>query len=329
MKACVYGMGAIGGLIGYGLSEAGCNLSAVARGETLEALRTKGLRVRTGDGIASVPVQAVVDPAELGVQDLVVIAVKAPALAAVADRLGPLIGKDTIVLPAMNGVPWWFFQGFGGKFAGTVLRSVDPGSRIARSIPADRVVGCVVHLGASSPEPGLVVAGPGRRLILGEPSGAMTERLRGLAELLRRGGFEAETTGSIQREIWYKLWGNMTMNPISALTGATMDRILDDPLLSRFCLGIMAEAKRIGAKIGCPIDQSGEERLGIARKLGAFKTSMLQDLEAGKPVELDALVASVKEIGELAGENTPGIDALLGLARLMARTRGLYPEADQ
>lgn len=322
----MYGMGAIGGLIGYGLAEAGCELSAVARGETLAALRTKGLRLRTGDGIAAAAVRAVENPAELGVQDLVVIAVKAPALAAVAERLRPLLGEDTIVLPAMNGVPWWFFQGFGGKFEGTVLRSVDPESRIARAIPADRVMGCVVHLGASSPEPGLVLAGPGRRLILGEPSGIGTKRLRDLAELLRKAGFEAEITGSIQREIWYKLWGNMTMNPISALTGATMDRILDDPLLSRFCLGVMGEAKRIGESIGCPIDQSGEERLGIARKLGAFKTSMLQDVESGKPVELDALVASVKEIGELAGESTPGIDALLGLARLMARTRGLYPE---
>jgi 2-dehydropantoate 2-reductase len=224
----------------------------------------------------------------------------------------------------MNGVPWWFFQGFGGELQGFSLRSVDPQGSIAASIPASDVIGCVVHCGAFCPEPGLVKAIPLRRLILGEPSGAATERLDALCGILRTAGFDASPTERIQSEIWYKLWGNMTMNPLSALTGATMDRILDDPLVARFCLNIMAEAKRIGARIGCPIEQSGEDRMAISHKLGAFKTSMLQDVEAGRHIELDALVASVQEIGALLDEATPNIDILLGLARLQARTLGLY-----
>jgi 2-dehydropantoate 2-reductase len=325
MKVCVFGVGAIGGMIGYGLARAGCELSGVARGATLDALRERGLRFAEGKGIGSVPIRASGDPAELGVQDLVVLAVKAPALSEAASRIAPLLGPRTIVLPAMNGVPWWFFQGFGGELEGFSLRSVDPAGSIAAAIPASSVVGCVVHCGASCPEPGLVKAIPLRRLIVGEPSGAATERLDALCGILRTAGFEVSPTDRIQSEIWYKLWGNMTMNPLSALTGATMDRIVDDPFIARFCLEIMAEAKRIGARIGCPIEQSGEDRMAISRKLGPFKTSMLQDVEAGRRVELDALVAAVEEIGSLVGEPTPNIDILLGLARLQARTKGLYP----
>ena len=326
MKVCVFGLGAIGGRIGYGLAKAGHELSGIARGATLDALREKGLRYSCAGESGRVPIRAVADPAELGWQDLVVLAVKAPALSEVAPLLAPLLGPDTIVLPAMNGVPWWFSHGLGGVLEGRPLRAVDPSLAIAAAIPASRVLGCVVHLGASCPEPGLVAALPLRRLIVGEPSGQMTERLARVASALSDGGFEVEASDRIQREIWYKLWGNMTMNPLSALTGATMDRILADPLVARFCVDVMSEAKRIGAKIGCPIDQTEEDRMAISRSLGAFKTSMLQDVEAGRQVELDAIVASVREIGALVGEPTPSIDILLGLARLHARTRGLYPE---
>jgi len=326
MKVCVYGVGSIGGMIGFGLGASGCELSGVARGATLAALREKGLRFDSGASVGSVPIKASPDPAELGAQDLVILAVKAPALSDVASRIAPLLGPSTIVLPAMNGVPWWFFHGLGGKLEGHALESVDPLGSIAASIPASRILGCVVHIGASCPEPGLVKALPLRRLILGEPSGAASERLAMVAGVLRAAGFEVEESARIQREIWYKLWGNMTMNPVSALTGATMDRILGDPLVARFCCDVMAEARRIGAGIGCDIEQTEEDRMAISRTLGAFKTSMLQDVEAGRPVELDAIVSSVREIGALVGEPTPNIDALLGLARLHARTRGLYPE---
>jgi 2-dehydropantoate 2-reductase len=332
MRVCVYGVGAIGGTLGYGLAKAGCELSGVARGATLDALRARGLRLALADGsVDSVPIAASSDPRELGTQDLVILAVKAPALPLAAAGVGPLIGPGTVVLPAMNGVPWWFFQGgrpgFGGELAGASLRAVDPEGALAAAIPASSVIGCVVHLGSSCPEPGLVKTLPLRRLIVGEPSGLRTPRLAALASALTEAGFELEVTDAIQREIWYKLWGNMTMNPVSALTGATMDRIIDDPLVERFCMDVMGEAKRIGARIGCPIDQTEEDRMAISRTLGAFKTSMLQDVEAGRPVELDAIVASVREIGGLLGEATPNIDILLGLARLRARTLGLYPQA--
>lgn len=314
----------MGGLIGAGLAQGGVEVSVVARGATLDALRTHGFRLKTGEQEARAVV-ASADPAELGMQDLVVVAVKAPALAEVARHIGPLLGPDTAVLTAMNGVPWWFFQGFGGQYASTPLISVDPDGAIAAGIPAGQVVGCVVHLSASVMEPGLVRHGAGKRLIIGEPDGSQSERVRAVAAVLTTAGFDVEVSERIQADIWYKLWGNMTMNPISAITGATADRILDDPLVNRFCLAIMDEAARIGGKIGCPITQSGEERNAVTRQLGAFKTSMLQDVEAGKAVELDALVTVVREIGHMVGEPTPNIDALLGLARLHARVRGLYP----
>jgi 2-dehydropantoate 2-reductase len=325
MKVCVVGLGAIGGCFAYGLAASGHEVAGLARGATLDALRARGLRLTDGAGMGSVAIRAVETAGDLGAQDLVVLAVKAPALPEASSRIGPLLGFDTIVLPAMNGLPWWFFQGFGGAFEGSSLRSVDPAGAIASAIPARSLIGCVVHYGASCPEPGLVKTQATRPLILGEPSGRSTDRLGALCATLSAAGFEAEPSSCIQRDIWYKLWGNMTMNPLSALTGATMDKILDDPLVARFCLDIMAEAKRIGARIGCPIEQGGEDRMAISRKLGAFKTSMLQDVEAGRRVELDALVSAVREIGGLAGEATPNIDILLGLARLHARTRGLYP----
>ena len=325
MKVAIYGAGAVGGFIAAQVAAAGHEVSAIARGATLEALRAHGVRVESDAGVAAARVSATEDPAALGPQDLVVVAVKAPALRDVARRIGPLIRPDTIVMTAMNGVPWWFFDGFGGNYAGTRLASVDPDGSIAAAIVTRHVVGCVVHGAWTAPSPGVVRHVTGRRLIIGEPDGRDSPRLRRLAETLRAAGFEVEASPRIQADVWYKLWGNMTMNPVSAITGATCDRILDDPLVNRFCLGVMAEAARIGARIGCPISQSGEDRNAITRKLGAFKTSMLQDVKTGKPIELDALVTVVREIGQLVGEPTPAVDALLGLARLHARVRGLYP----
>jgi 2-dehydropantoate 2-reductase len=325
MKVCIYGAGAVGGFLGARLAEAGNEVSAVARGATLSNLQEYGLRVQLKESLLQMPVTAAEDPATLGPQELVVVAVKGPALAQVAAAIGPLLGPDTIVMTAMNGVPWWFFDGFGGEFAGTRLQAVDHDGSIAAAIPSSRVVGCVVHGSFSLIEPGFVRHGAGQRLIVGEPGGGVSGRLRALADVLAAAAFEVEASPAIQTEIWFKLWGNMTMNPISALTGATCDLILDDPLVNRFCLDIMGEAARIGAKIGCPIAQTGEERNAMTRHLGAFKTSMLQDVEAGRAVELDAIVAVVSEIGRQVDEPTPCIDAVLGLARLAAQVRGLYP----
>ena len=324
MKICIYGAGAIGGWIGARLAALGEPVSVVARGATLAALHTHGLRLQQADGLLQVPVQAAANAAALGVQDLVVVAVKAPALAEVARGIAPLLGPHTLVLTAMNGVPWWFFQGFGGAYAGTALKAVDASGAIAAAIPARHVVGCVVHASCALQAPGVVQHHFGNKLILGEPSGQQTERAKALAALLKRAGFEAPLSEQIQRDTWYKLWGNMTVNPVSALTGATTDLILDDPLVRDFISQVMREAKEIGARIGIPIDQQPEDRHAVTRKLGAFKTSMLQDVEAGKPVELDALVTVVQELGVLTAVPTPFTDALLGLARLQARVKGLY-----
>ena len=324
MKICIYGAGAIGGWIGARLAAIGEPVSVVARGATLAALHTHGLRLQQTEGLLQVPVQAADNAATLGVQDLVVVAVKAPALAEVARGIAPLLGPHTMVLTAMNGVPWWFFQGFGGAYAGTALKAVDASGAIAAAIPARHVVGCVVHASCALQAPGVVQHHFGNKLILGEPSGQQTERAKALAALLKRAGFEAPLSEQIQRDTWYKLWGNMTVNPVSALTGATTDLILDDPLVRDFISQVMREAKEIGARIGIPIDQQPEDRHAVTRKLGAFKTSMLQDVEAGKPVELDALVTVVQELGVLTAVPTPFTDALLGLARLQARVKGLY-----
>ena len=328
-KICIYGAGAIGGWLGARLAAQGGAVSAVARGATLAALRTHGLRLREAGADGAVAerafaVQASDSPFDLGPQDLVIVAVKAPAMAEVARAIAPLLGPDTAVLTAMNGVPWWFLQGFGGPLAGTRLESVDPGGAIAQAIDARRVIGCVVHASCSVDEPGVIRRHFGNGLIVGEPAGGDTPRLASLAALLRQAGFDTTVSAQIQKDVWYKLWGNMTINPISAFTGATADRILDDDLARGFVSAVMLEAREIGARIGVPIEQTPEDRHQVTRKLGAFKPSMLQDVEAGRSVELDALVASVRELGQLTGVATPFTDALLGLARLHARVRGLY-----
>jgi 2-dehydropantoate 2-reductase len=322
-KVCIYGAGAIGAWIGARLARAGCELSVVARGATLQALQQHGLRCREGGTEHHAPVRASANPADLGVQDLVILAVKAPSLPEVAKQIRPLLGPATVVLTAMNGVPWWFLQGFGDKFAGTQLKAIDPRGEIARAIPAAQIIGGVVHANCSLAEPGCAQHHLGNRLIIGEPSAQKTERVQQLVQLLNRAGFETELSAQIQKDIWYKLWGNMTVNPVSALTGATTDKILGDKLVRDFISKVMLEAKEIGARIGIPIFQQPEDRHAVTLKLGAFKTSMLQDVEAGRPVEIDALVTVVQELGALTGVATPYTDVLLGLSRLQARTRGL------
>ncbi len=326
MKVCIVGAGAIGGFIGTRLAAAGASeVSALARGATLEALRSQGWRLRTADGLTQAPTRASDRPAELGVQDLVVIAVKGPSLPALAPSLGPLLGAHTRVLPAMNGVPWWFCHGLPGF--DEPLASVDPGGAIARAIPFEQVLGCVVHASTAVTEPGLVLHQKGQGLIVGEPAGGRSPRAQAVVDLLASAGFEATHAADVRYDVWYKLWGNMTMNPVSAFTGATIDRVLADPLVRDFCSSVMHEAAAIGARIGCPIEQSPEDRHAITARLGAFKTSMLQDVEASRPIELDAIVGAVREIGARLGVPTPGTDALLGLTRLFGRVRGLYPPA--
>jgi 2-dehydropantoate 2-reductase len=328
MRVCIYGAGAIGGLIGARLAALdGVEVSAVARGATLDALHRHGWRLQHGDQLLQSPVTASDDPAELGEHDLVVIAVKAQAMGDVAQRLAPLLGADTAVLPAMNGVPWWFANG-APQLGDAPLHSVDAGGRIAAAIAFERIIGCVVHASAFTSEPGLVEHRMGRGLIIGEPAGGDSARVRSLQALLERAGFEASAWPQIRQAIWYKLWGNLTMNPVSAITGATIDRVLDDALVREFCSAAMREASMIGSRIGCAIEQSPEDRHAVTRKLGRFKSSMQHDVEAGRAIELDAIVAAVREIAQRLQIATPNIDALLGLTRLFARVRGLYPETD-
>jgi 2-dehydropantoate 2-reductase len=325
-KICIYGAGAIGGWIGARLAQRpGVVLSVVARGETLIQLESHGLQLHSGDQTQNAKVQASAQPATLGVQDLVIIAVKAPSMLEVAKQIQPLIGPNTIVMTAMNGVPWWFLQGFGGIYANTPLKSVDPHGQIAKAIHAQHLIGCVVHASCSLRAPGQVQHHFGNGLIIGEPAGGSSLRVQALHQLLRDAGFDATLSNHIQKDVWFKLWGNMTINPISALTGATSDKILNDPNVLGFVSAVMLEAKAIGAAMGIAIDQQPEDRHAVTRKLGAFKTSMLQDVQAKRAVELDALVGAVQELGQITKVPTPFTDALMGLARLQAQELGLYP----
>jgi 2-dehydropantoate 2-reductase len=330
MKVCIVGMGAIGGLfagwLGSRLPAGRVDLSALARGATLAALqRQGGLLLHGEDGPRTVALRASDDAQTLGPQDLIVLAVKGPALAAVAPAVQALSGPNTDVLVAMNGVPWWFFDGLGGPCEGLTLQAVDPGGRVRDLIPSRQVVGCVVHASSSVPAAGSVQPVQGKALLIGRPDGSQDERLHTWVGLLGDAGFATTLSARIQRDVWFKLWGNMTMNPLSALTGAPCDRILDDPLVRAYASAVMREAQTLGAAIGIPIAEDPEARHAVTRRLGRFKTSMLQDCEAGRPLELDALVGAVREIGAHLGLPTPHLDALFGLTRLMAQQRGLYP----
>jgi 2-dehydropantoate 2-reductase len=338
LKITIVGAGAIGGWLAAGLLRGQQKVSLLARGATLAALREHGLRYSDAQGTQSLKVQASDRTSDLGEQDWVVLALKAPALLAMAPTLSqtlrPLLGAKTRVLTAMNGVPWWFLHGLqpaqGIDLSGiSQLRSVDPMGQLTQALPPDRVTGCVVHASCHTPAPGHVHHHFGNGLILGDASGgAGTETLE-LVSVLGQAGFAAQTSQRIQQDVWYKLWGNMTMNPLSAITGATTDLMLNDPQVRAFVSRIMLEAREIGARLGLPIAQAPEDRHAVTAKLGAFKTSMLQDVEASREVELDALVTSVQELGRLTGVATPDTDTLLGLARLRLQVLGLYQGGSQ
>ncbi|MGH1361481.1 MAG: 2-dehydropantoate 2-reductase [Burkholderiaceae bacterium] len=337
MKVGVVGAGAIGGLIAGRIASHVAGLvpesqvSILARGASLEHLQRKGLAVyeadpQASDGFARTfdgPVNASDSAAVLGVQDILIISLKYNAMAAVVPKIAPMIGPETIIFSAMNGVPWWFAHGLSAAPAGMKLEAVDPDGVFSKVLPVEQVIGCVVHLAGSVRGPGVIQRNLGNRLVIGEPNGQMTERLRSVTELLERARFDVEPTDSIHAALWFKLWGNMTVNPVSAITGAWSDVILADPLLRGFLSDLMREAAQVGDKIGLPIHEDPESRHQVTAKLGAFKTSMLQDVEAGKPLELDALVAAVREIAQQVDVRTPHIDALLGLTRVFAKTRNL------
>jgi 2-dehydropantoate 2-reductase len=321
----IVGAGAIGGWIGVRLAASGHQVSVLARGATLAALRERPWRLLTAGRDMSATVLASDDAASLGPQDILLITLKGPALPGLAPALRPMIGDHTAIVTAMNGVPWWFLLGGGGGELGpTPLRSVDPDGNSAANLPYGQVVGCVVHAAASVSGPGEVRHTAGNKIIIGEPGGRVGLRLPTVAAAFEEAGFEVERSGAIERDIWYKLWGNMTMNTISAITGATCDRILDDPLVNDFVLRVMEEAKAIGARIGVKIDECGEARNAVTRRLGAIKTSMLQDVEAGRAIELDQLLGAPLEIASRLGMAAPHMETLFGMTRLFGVSRGLY-----
>lgn len=323
-KIAIVGAGAIGGWIGNKLAKNGAEVSVLARNKTLANINASGLKLFEDNAESIVRVKASDKPEELGVQDLVIIALKAPSLPSLAKQIKPLIGKDTVILTAMNGIPWWFLHNFGNALKNQTLSSIDQDGALQAAIPADQVIGCVVHASCSADAPGTIRHHFGNKLIIGEPSGGNTDRLLELEQLLSSVGYETNVSPQIQKDIWYKLWGNMTVNPISAITSATTDQIMGDDLVRGFASHIMLEAKLIGSKIGIDIDQSPEDRHVITRKMGAFKTSMLQDVQAKKQVEIDALIGAVHELGQKVNVETPFINALFGLSRLHAKNLGIY-----
>ena len=316
MRVAVVGAGAIGGWVAAKLAIAGEEVSVLARGDTLQLMHAEGIRLEEQGEEFVANVAAAGACEELGPQDLVIVAVKAPALPALASELKPLIGPGTTILPLLNGVPWWFVEG-------ERLPSVDPDGSIAAALPFEQILGCVVHASCSRSAPNRVNVKHADKLIIGEPDGGSSERLARLFALLDDAGLRPDQTNNVRRTIWYKLWGNATINPLSALTRATCDLILADPECRAWMLEGMAELAAIGAAIACPIRESGEDRMAVTARLGAFKTSMLQDVEAGRPIELEALVGAPREIAGRHGIATPALDRLYNVTKLMAESLGL------
>ena len=329
MKICILGAGAVGGLIAAWLARSGHEVCVVARGAQLEAIRLHGLRIRsrTDGSMETARPAAESDPAKLGPQDYVIVCVKAQNLAEVAAGIGPLVGAGTSIITAMNGVPWWFFDRLKFGDGRHRLESLDPGGKLARAMPTERIVGCVVHLAASRPEPGVISHNMGRKLILGEPGGANTARTKRIAEALGAAGFEALVTPSIEKEFWVKLLGNVSFNPVSALTVTTADRLIENREIKAYMVEIMREVLAIGRAVGVDAAIDPEARIDMARALGPFKTSMLQDLEAGKSLEIDGLLAGTLEIAAKAGVRAPYTESLFGLIRARAIATNQYQRA--
>jgi 2-dehydropantoate 2-reductase len=325
MKFCIYGAGAIGGYLAVELALSGQEVCVVARGAHLEAIREHGLKLVIQGREKVARVAAAEDPAAFGVQDVVVCALKAHQAYDCAPAFAPLLGPATAVLTAMNGIPWWYFYGAGGRFEGHHLRSVDPGGRQWEHVRPQRAIGCVVEPACEVVAPGVVVHHEFNRFTIGEPDGSRSSRVLTLSKALTEAGFDAPVRDNIRWNIWLKLWGNVCFNPISVLTGATLDRMTVEPGLLALCKAMMLEAKSVNEALGIhiPIEMM-DRRLAAAASVAGHKMSMLQDLERGRSLEIDALVASVHELGRLTGVSTPIIDAVLALVQERGRAAGLY-----
>lgn len=322
-RICVVGAGAVGGLIGARLARTPARVTLVDRGPRLEALESSGLTVVDPDGARATveDVRVTGDTADAGRQDLVVLAVKTYDLSEAARKMPPLLGPETLVLPVQNGIPWWYFHGIGGPHEGRRLESVDPEGVIAANIDPERVVGCVPYMAADVPQPGVVRHREGGYLPVGEPGDSRSRRAEALAELLEDAGFRSRVLEDVRSEIWLKAWGSLSFNPVSALTGATLAGICRDPGARGLVRAMMEEARAVGEALGVSFRRSIDRRIAGAEAVGEHETSMLQDLERGRPLELDALVGSVVELADLTGHPVPRIEAVYVLAQLRAETR--------
>ena len=327
MKICIFGAGAVGGYLGAQLTLAGYDVSLIARGAHLAAMKGKGLRLRI-DGEERVARPFLTDDAaEVGPQDYVIVSLKAHQALELADRFAPLLGPHTAVVTAMNGVPWWYFYKLPGPHAGHTLDSVDPGGRQWRLIGPERAIGCVVYPASEIVEPGVIRHISGNKFVLGEPDGTISKRCQRLSEALEKADLRAPIRDNIRDDIWKKLWGNLCFNPISALTRATLDVVATDPGTRALARDMMVEAQAVGEALGVEFRIDIDKRIDGAAAVGAHRTSMLQDLERGRAMEIDALVTSVQELGRLTDVPTPSIDAVLALVQQLGKTAGLYEGA--
>ena len=325
MKIAIYGAGAIGAHLGAMLARTEHEVSLIARGPHLKAMQENGLTFRSADETFTVHPKATDDPASLGPQDYVIVTLKAHQSGGVVDLMQPLLGPETAVVTCMNGVPWWYFYGLGGEHEGKTLETVDPGKKQWLGLGPERAIGCIVYPATEIVEPGVCQHIEGNTYSLGEPTGERSERAKALSQALIAGGLRAPVRTAIRDEIWVKLWGNLCFNPISALTHATLEDIGTDPGVREIVVRMMLEGQAVGEALGAKFKVSLDKRIAGAVAVGAHKTSMLQDLERGRPMEIDALVTAVAELGDIVGINTPTLDAVLALTQLRARTAGLYP----
>lgn len=324
MKICIFGAGAIGGYMGAKLAQAGADVSLVARGPHLAAMQSNGLTLIEEGETTTQTVTVSEDPAALGPQDYVIVTLKAHSVPPVVSKMQPLIGSNTTIVSGVNGVPWWYFHKIGGELEGTRLASVDPGDKQWDGFGPDRVLGCVVYPAAEVKEPGVVTHIEGNRFSLGEPDGSKSDRALALSKALSAAGLKAPVRPKLRDEIWVKLWGNLSFNPISALTHATLDVLCADEGTRPVARAMMVEAQQIAEKLGVKFPIDVDRRIDGGAAVGAHRTSMLQDLDQGRPMEIDALVASVQELGRVTQTPTPIIDTVLGLIQLRGKVAGLY-----
>lgn len=324
MKVAIFGAGAIGGMMGVKLAQAGADVTFIARGPHLAAMQANGVTMHSGGETIVVHPRCVASAAEAGAQDYVIVTLKAHSLPAAAADIASMMGPHSALITGVNGVPYWYFHGLEGPHEGRIVQSVDPDGVVSRTLPPAQAIGCVVYPAAEVVAPGVIEHSYGDRFSLGEPDGSRSERVEAISRLLIASGLKAPVRPKIRDEIWVKLWGNLCFNPVSALTGATLDVLTSRPDLRALCRAMMVEAQGVAEALGVRFAISVDKRIDGAAEVGVHKTSMLQDLERGRPMEIDALLGAVVELGALTGQSMPICESVLALVRQRARGAGCY-----